>query len=262
MITKVHTARFNDFDIDSIDGVSILSTDPYKLPRRDVSMSQLARTNFSRTNSAYYVERIITVKIAIRQNTRALTEQTIDTLMARLQGVNKTLVVDQSGGERLYYATLADAPVQEEAGSYVEMELIFTCTDRFGYATSSQTLLTIPTTTSSSRSDYFTVAGSALTQTPIFTITFSAVSGATSKTVIIGNSETGQEISITRTWANTDVITIDTSMLTPSVKVNGTEVDFDGAFPVFEPGQRNWYYNDNLLTRTFTGSITYTPRYV
>ena len=262
MIAKAHTARFNNFDIDSLNGVTILSTDPYKMPRRDISMTQLARTNFSRTNSAFYVERVITVKVAIRQNSRALTEQTIDSLMAKLQGINKELIVDQSGGERLYYATLADAPVPEDIGSYIEMELVFTCTDRFGYATSSQTLFTIPTTTSSSRSDYFDVGGSALTQTPIFTITYTAVSGATSKTVIIGNSETGQEISITRTWANNDVIQIDTSMLTPSVKVNGTDVDFDGAFPVFEPGQRNWYYNDNFLTRTFTGSIVYTPRYV
>lgn len=262
MIVKTHTARFNGVDIDSIPGVSILNTDPYKMPRRDVLMEQISRTNKSRTNSAFFVERIIVVRIAVQRNTRALMEQSIDAVMAILQGVNKELIVDQSGGNRLYYATLADAPVEEDGGSYQEIDLTFTCTDRYGYSTSASTILTIGTTTAASRSDNITFTGSAITQTPIFTITYSALTGGTNKTVNIGNGSTGQVLSITRNWTSGDILRIDTSGLVPSVKVNSTEVDFMGAFPTFAVGAGTWSYSDNLTTRTFTGSITCVSRYV
>lgn len=259
MIVNAHSVTFDGVDLHSITGVTVLKTDPYKLPRRDVSMSRITRTDQSYSNTANYVERIIVVSVGISRNTRSDLERSVDDLMAILQGVNKPLIMDQAGSTRVYYATLEDAPVEEDGGSYIKIDLTFTCVDRYGYGPTQLTLLTIGTTTAYSRVDSLNFVGSAK-QAPLFTITYSSITDGTDETVMIGNGNSSQEISITRVWASSDVITIKTGNQ-PYVRVNGVDVEFSGSFPLFETGSQTWYYEDTFTARTFTGSIVYTPRY-
>lgn len=128
--------------------------------------------------------------------------------------------------------------------------------------TSTTSALSVSGRTLATYSDNYTFLGSAPIQYPIYTYTLTAVTGGTAKTVLLGNANTGQQISITRTWANSDVLTVDTTPNAISVKVNGVSVPFTGALPVFAPGAQTLDYSDNFTTRTFTISVVYYQRFV
>lgn len=79
-------------------------------------------------------------------------------------------------------------------------------------------------------------------------------------TISIENDTTGEAISITRTWAKSDVIEVDVANKT--VKINGIEEDYDGSFPNFSPGTHNLIITDDFSVRTFTVTVDYTKRYL
>jgi phage-related protein len=256
-----YPVTFNGIDLASVSGVTVLSARPYHPPKRNVSLSYIVRTNKSKVNSGFYTGRTISVRLEISRSTRALAEQSLDALMAILQAQNKALVFVQSSVQRKYFATYSDYVMNVEGGSYIDIELIFTCSDTFGYDLGATTLLNISSPfTSSSRSDALNFPGSAEWQTPVISITFSAISGGSNKSVIIGNGNTGQQITINRTWLAGDMIEID--CFNETVRVNNTDVSFTGAIPKWNNGIGYWYYSDNFSTRTFTGSILVVNRYV
>jgi hypothetical protein len=257
-----YPAIFNDTDLNTVSGLTVLRTDPYRPPKRDVSLSDLIRTNKSKVSSAFYTERRVTVRIEITRDTRDQLEQSLDELMAIIQPIEKTLVLNQSGRRRKYYCTFEDAVVMtdNEGGSYIEMDLVFVCSDRFGYDLTATTLLSITSAyTSAARSDALNFQGSALWQTPVITITYSAIGSGVNKSVAIGNGATGQVITITRTWTAGDKIEVDA--LNETVKVNGVDVDYTGAIPKWKKGIGYWSYSDNFTSRSFTGLIACAFRY-
>lgn len=257
----VYPVTFNGVDLNTITGLTVLSTDLYKPPKRDLSISDIVRTNKSKINSAFYVEKKPVVRVGIARATRALVEQSLDALNCILQEIEKSLIVPQSGSSRRYVATLDDTNILVAGGSYIELELIFKLSDRFGYDLAPTLILDMTTPyTSSNRSDGLTFGGSSLWQQPVITITYTAVGGGTGKVVTIGNSQTGQQVAITKDWVAGDVIVVDSSI--PSVKVNGAEVGFVGAIPEWKRGSGFWYYSDTFTSRTFSGSITHVRRYV
>ncbi len=254
---------YNDINLETITGLTVLRTNPYRIPRRNVSMSQLIHSDKSAINSANYTEKIISVGVGITRPTRALAERALDDLMALLQQINKVLKIPQSGGFRNYYATYADHEFVVAGGSYLELDLMFECSDRMGYDVASTLLLQITGFTSNYRSDLITLIGSALWQGPKITLTYTVLTGGTNQTVTIGNSGNGQELTITRTWAAGDVLVIDPlgNDGSGSVKVNGVEADFSGAVPMWKKGPGYWYYRDTFTTRTFSGQIRQIGRY-
>lgn len=265
-ITNI-TATFNGTALSSIAGVSVLATDPYRPPKRSINLDQLARTNRGRVSSAFYTKRDISVRIAIHGSSRNDAERILDSLLAILVGKEKELVVLQAGAARKYICTLADVPIVEAGGAYFELNLIFTCSDKYGYDTAYTTIVNATGITAASRNDNYTFDGSAPTQAPFITVYYSAVSGGTSKTVTIGNGSTGQQVSITRNWAAGDRIEIDAvgnaaNGYKPTVKVNGVEVAYSGAIPEFGKGAGTLTYSDNLTTRTFNLLGYYYRRYL
>lgn len=259
----VYPVFFNDIDINTVNGLTVLETDPYATPRRNLGIAEIIRTERNRLTGAFYEPRQINVRVELSRKTRALMEQSQDELMAILQPTEKPLVFTQSLSQRKYTATFSDAiPEKRSAGgSYLEQVLSFLCNDAFGYDLTATTLLSITSAyTSMSRSDRLTFGGSALWQTPVFRITFSAVAGSGERYVTIGNADIGQAVTITRTWANGDYIEIDSN--NDTVKVNGVEVAHVGRPPRFNKGFGWWYYIDNFTSRSFTGNITCAFRYV
>lgn len=255
-----YPVTFDGVDLNIVPGLTVLSTDPYKPAKRSLNSALIAHSDRSRLMSAYYTERNITVRVGITRTTRRLLEQSVDSLMNIIQGREKELVIPQSTGLRTYTSTFADAVTDKDGGSYLEFELIFSCSDRFGYDIASTLLLQITNYTSSNRSDRLEFGGSAEWQAPVITFTYSVITDGTTKTVTVGNSNTGQEVNITRTWAAGDVVEIDSKNKT--VKVNGIEVAFTGAIPEWNTGFGYWYYQDNFSTRTFSGQIRHTRRFV
>ena len=181
--------------------------------------------------------------------------------MSILQGFEKELVLRQAGAARKYICTYSDANILKDGGSYLELDLIFVTSDHFGYDTSYTILINDQQFTSSSRTDQISLAGSAPWQQPIIRYTYSALTGGTSKVVTISNDAVGQTLTITRTWAAGDVLTIDPSDTDP-VKVNGVKVAFTGAVPEWQVGVGSITYSDTLTTRTVVCRMTYYKRYV
>lgn len=253
-------ANFNSVNIASVNGVSILATDPYKPPKRRLAINELARVSKSKVTGAFWTERRIIIKVAIQRTTRDLMEQSLDSLMTILQGQEKELVLSQAGGVRKYYCTLEDTPIRRSGGSYIEMDLVFRCSDNYGYDTNYTTALNLTSITSSTRGDAIPFGGSAEWQSPVIRVTYGTITGGTGKVVTIGNNATGQSISIARDFVSNDVIEIDS--FNQTVKVNGTEVEFTGAFPEWAPQLGNWSYADNFTTRSFSAKITYYKRYI
>lgn len=255
-----NTATFNGNDLTAITGVTILGSDAYKPAKRKLNVIEIARSPLARTNSAFYKERTITLRIGITRSTRDLAEISLDSLLNLLAGVEKELIIKQSDTTRKYICTFADSEITNAGGSYIEIDLMFNCPDRFGYDIAPTLLLQISGYTSSVKTDLITVGGSAPTQVPLITYTITALTSGASKNIVIGNGRTGQAVTINRTWTAGDVIQIDCKNQT--VKVNGTDVNFTGAIPEWETGVQYITYSDTLATRTFSGQVTYYKRYV
>lgn len=243
-----------------VNGLTILRIDPYKPPKRKLSVLQVARTNKNKTTAAFFNSKPIVVGVGITRGNRDAVEQSVDDLMAIIQGLEKELWVPQGGGTRKYICTLSDVNVVVGGGSYWEAELTFACSDNNGMDTTYTKIIDDVTgITSGQSTDQYNFQGSADWQTPYIRHIFTALSGGTSKTVLIGNAATGQQISVTRNWTVNDILEVDSSAET--VKVNGVEVAFTGAFPRFAKGIGNLTYSDNFTSRTRSYRAYYYKRY-
>lgn len=259
-------ALFNSNYLNTVTGLTVLAFNPYRPPRRDLTIAELTHIDNSKVNSAFYREREIMVRVGIARATRNLLEKSLDQLWVMLHGIEKELILNQSQNSsgqdstRKYYCTFREAIVSRDGGSYIEIELYFACSDPFGYDTVDTTLLELNGSTLATRSDVISVSGSARYQVPVITITYTTVTGATNKAVSVGNPTTTQVVSVDRTWANGDVLEIDS--FNKTVKVNGVDVEFTGAIPEWEPGSGFWYYADTFTTRSMRAHLTYKKRWL
>lgn len=259
-ITYGNSITFNDFQLSSVTGFSVLSHDSYKPPKRTLSTANLVRTNKAKTHSGFYTEKYITIGYCINGNTRDEAELSLDTLNTNLQGLEKRLVVPMAGTQRWYTASLSANNLTVSGGSYIEGELVFELSDRYGYDYVLTTFLNLSGITAASRSDNYSFGGSAPWQAPVITITYTAMTGGTGKDVIIGNNSTGQQVTINRNWSSGDQLIVD--VLNKVVTVNGSEVTTTGGLPEFAPGLGTITYYDNFTTRTFNYLGKYYKRYV
>lgn len=255
-----YSVIFNGTDLTSVSGLTVLATDPYTIPKRKLTIGELAQSNKSKVSSGFYTEKNITVKVIVSRATRALLEQSIDSLMGLLQGLEKELILVQSNNSRKYICTLADVVEGMSGGSSATMDIVFACSDRFGYDLAPTLIINNIGGTGATRNDQYDFTGSADTQCPVWTITLTALTGGTLKDVVIGNGATGQLLIINRTWVAGDLLEVDGYNNT--VKVNGVEVDFTGTIPYFAPGVGYITYRDDLTTRTLSYKVTYVKRWV
>jgi Phage tail protein len=188
----------------------------------------------------------------------------IDTFNSYMIPQNGNLDFDYNGGSlnRRYIATAVNIDVTRPGGlAWADFTVDFLATQPFGQDTTTTSLVSASGRTSISYSDAITLAGTAPFQLPIITITYSAIGSApVSGTVSIGNDSTGQQISIQRTWAATDVLVVDCTL--NIVTVNGVAVNFTGAFPAFVVGSGTLDYLDTFASRTFAISALYTKLYL
>lgn len=252
---------FDDYQFTLINGLRVIAIDPYKLPKRDLTSAQIAQTDTSKITSDFYTERNITVRVDISASTREQLQLKLDTLYANIQGVEKYLIVPQGGLFRRYTATMADVVEQADGGSYIILDVVFRCSDNFGYEQSKTLLLNNTAITTSYRIISLTdVGGSAKWQAPIITYTLNSVTNGGSPTISIGNATTGQAVTISGTRTAGDLLIINAE--TNSVQINGTDVAFTGAIPKFLKGGATLSYTDGLTARNATIKAEYYKRYV
>lgn len=231
------------------------------IPSREVALMALANANSSVIPYDAYPSRKITISGAIRGSSQADLDDRIDSFKAYFNGKNKNLDIAYGASTRRYCATMNALSVERNDKSYfATFNVEFVCTQPFGTNTSSTSALSATGRTGAGYTDSHTFIGSAPYQLPVITITYTAVSGGASY-VSFGNNSNGQGITITdQTWVAADVLEIDTKNRT--VKKNGVEIDFLGAFPEFEPGNRSFSYNDGFTTRTFNITVAYNAMYL
>lgn len=257
---------FNTFDLQTYSAATrvgiitdkILHND---IPDKDVALLALANSNGSVIPYSAYPSKKITISGTIKGSSEADIDTRMDTFKAYFNGRDKNLDIVYAGTTRRYIATAnAIAVERQNIGYFARFNVTFVCSNPFGLATSTTSALNASGRTSSGYTDSHTFIGSAPCQLPVITITYSAVSGGASF-VQFGNNTNGQSIMITdQTWVATDVLEIDT--VNKTVKKNGVEIDFMGAFPEFAPGSQSFAYSDGFTTRTFAITVNYTPMYL
>lgn len=258
-----YSVTFDNNLLTSVSGLTILATNPYLPANRNLTIGTIARSDKSIINAAFYTKKTLAIRVGITRQTRDLVEQSYDSLLALIQGVEKSLIMSQSGTQRQYTATYADSVFHIDGGSYIELDLIFETSDHFGYDVNPTTLLTVSGYTSNYKSDGLTFDGSAPWQVPVIIIIYTSITSTGPKAVTIANASNGQSLVISRTWTTGDVLLIDArNKILGPVSVNGSPVSFTGAIPEFQKGIGYWVYSDTFAARTFNALIYYYRRYV
>lgn len=229
-------------------------------PPIDMAVIALAHANKSVIPSQNQPSRSIKIAGAIKGSSQADLDSRIDAFQAYFNGKNKNLDIGYGSGTRRYIATKNTLALdRENTALFAKFVIEFVCTQPFGRNTAKTTALNASGRTLSGYVDNHTFLGSAPYQLPTVTITFAAVSGGASY-VSWGNNANGQGITIPdQTWIAADVLEIDVENKT--VKKNGVEIDFLGAFPEFAPGAQSFSYSDGFTSRTFTELVEYYPMF-
>lgn len=228
---------------------------------RQAQTYALSHGNRSAIPYVEYPNKPITIEGKIIGSSIADCDAQIDTFNSYLTGLNEDLDFDYNGGSynRRYIATCTNVDVTRPGYlAWAEFNITFIATNPFGQDTNSTTLLNATSRTSSSYSDALTFGGTAPFQSPILTLTYSALtgSGAPSDTVTLGNNNTNQSILVNRHWSSGDILLIDCTLSTNTpVTVNGVPVEFTGAFPDFAPGAGTLNYSDTFASRTFAENV-------
>lgn len=230
------------------------------LPDKDNTLYPLANTNASVIPYVGYPTKQISIAGAIAGSTQADLDARIDTFKGYFNGKDKNLDIQYGASTRRYIATANKIAVaRKQKALFATFTIDFICTQPFGRDTTATTALNGTGRTASSYTDNHVFVGSAPFQLPVITVTYSAVSGGASF-VSFGNNANGQGITITdQTWVAADILEID--CINKTVKKNGVEIDFLGAFPEFAPGSQNFTYSDGFTTRTMVENVIYYPAY-
>lgn len=234
--------------------------DHHGLPTIDAKQYPLAHANISKIPFIAYPNKIIPITGTIRGTSIVDCDAQIDNFKSLLVGNELPLVIGYNGSTRTYIATVTKCSAPRPNGlTYAKFSIEFTCDVPFGQDPASTTILSAAGRTGAAYNDSVIFGGTA-PQVPIATIDFTAITSTGAQTVLWGNADNGQSISINRTWSTGDVVVIDCTQST--VTVNGVQTNFTGAFPEFQPGSQLLGYSDGLTTRTFNISVTYVGAYL
>jgi len=235
------------------------------IPARELKRYRIVRGDGELiTDNRYGAKRIVLIGRVQGSSTTDL-ESRLDTLRANIVGydkINKTLEIEYNGTTRNYTATCVNINIDRRNGTinFAEFQIEFISTTPFGKAPSSSNLLTSTAQTTSPNSKAITVAGTAERQKLVITVELNSFTGAVANTITLKNNDTNYAISVSRAWVAADVLEIDVENF--SVKVNGTDVDYSGAFPDFAPGSRTLVYSDDFTARNVDIKVSQVARYL
>lgn len=251
------------FDGNSLQTANIITgdIDHHGGPTKSMPMYAVAHGNRSAIPWVGYPAKQITITGTLKSDSVADMDALIDTFKGYFTGVNANLDIGYNGGTRRYIATAQSPDVKRPGGlTHATFTVVFDCTYPFGQDINPTTAFNVSSRTLGIYADAITLNGSAPYQYCLITITYGTITGGTAASVVIGNNANNQQITITRNWATNDVLQID--VLNKTVSVNGTQVDYTGAFPEFPKGANYLGYTDTLTTRSFTELVTYYARWL
>jgi len=251
---------FNTSDLELVVPGLIITELPDRPPVRTLNMALIASTDTKALNSNNYTDRKVNIKCEIGRDTRAQLDSSMDTLNRILAPTEKVLVVPYGSSTRQYTATFKNMGKSNAKGGHIELDLEFECSDSMGYDTTNTTIVSHANNVGTPKSYFFLLDGSAEWQLPVITLTVNSLLGGENKNIVIGNQDTGQSITITRTWLAGDVLIIDA--VNGTVQVNGVDVDFSGAIPKFKLPSGTLTYSDTISHRDVTIQAVYKKRWI
>lgn len=223
---------------DPANGYAVVGGEPPS-PALTVARERIAIRDGSVPTYTRFEEALGTLTILIKGSTFQATEDRLDALLLALARGEQTLKLGYQD-ERYWLARFMNgARVTKVTGVYYNASIDYVAPSAFAYAASASSLTNNSALSNVSGSHYKktltpTVGGS-IYSWPIITITIPGGGpyGLSSIWVVNASASPNQQITITRTFAASDVIVIDCAG--QSVTVNGVEVDFSGQFLSLDP---------------------------
>lgn len=251
------------FNNNSLQTATILTDtiDHESLPTKNAQVYNLGHANKSVIPYISYPSKQITISGTIFADDIPSLDNALDMFRGYFIGTARNLDIGYGTGTRRYIATANQVSITRPGGlTHATFSIVFIATNPFGQDIVTTNALSASARTLASYADILSFNGSAPVQQPVITLTYTAITGGTSKTVTIGNNSNGQQISVIRTFITGDILTIDT--INKQVTYNGISIDYAGAFPEFATGTQSLAYSDSLTTRTFNISVVYYPQWL
>lgn len=220
------------------------------MPDKKLSIFEVAHGNRSKVAYSGFSGRKIVLSGTIKADSIEEFDQLLDDFKGYLTGTEKYLDIEHGASTRRYIATLTGDDIPREGGlMYSEFNLQFTCSLPFGVDVTPTSLANVVGATTSPSTTELTIGGNAEYQYPIITLNLVTATNTSNATIYISNTNNGQVCGITRNWSPGDTVVI-----TPAeqlVEVNGIEVEFTGAIPIFSKGLGGVSISDTFDTRTY-----------
>lgn len=236
------------------------SIDHESSAQRSNPIMSLANANKSVLPFSNYPSKNIVIRGKIIASSITELDGQLDTFRSYFRNKDRNLDIGYNASTRRYVTTPVNVEIDRPGGlNHASFVVTLLATEPFGKDVLSTTLLSATGRTSASYTDSITVGGSAPSQLPIFTVTYSSITDGTDATISFGNNATGQQVQVTNTFASGDVVAFDS--VNREVTVNGIAQDFSGAFPEFEIGTQEVSYSDDFTARTFSVNMIYYKRW-
>lgn len=258
-MADMKAVKYGSFDMQS-GGVTVVETpDLYSAPTNNIQADELAERDGALVVKQQYGKKNFTVNGYLRSTTAAGLEVLMDAFKAAIAQKNQPFDIDHAGSIRRYLGSAVNDIISRSGPSSAGFSVQLLSPDGMGWDTDSSSLISSTNVSQSAATIAFTVGGSYKAE-PYIRVTINTATGVTSKTLTLGNSQTLRTVTITRTWANGDVIEMDA--LKGELLVNGIPTDYRGTLIAFEPGDQGLTWNDEFTTRDATVLATYTKRWL
>lgn len=232
-------------------------TDAFNAPQKDVKIIELARTDGSLQLLDRLKGRNILVEGWIVTDTSAQLTDAMDALKALMIAGDKALRVTEDGKYREWSNAKLNNVMITRGGrdlTFAKFSAEFFTPLPYALDGVTDALVTIAAQTAAASATALSAGGSYYAK-PEITITLTALEPNTAPvTIVIGNPATSQYLTITSTFADGDVLTIDT--VNHRVFQNATLISVDGQFPLWLPGAGTFDYSDTGSSRTVAISVT------
>jgi len=264
MVTANTQVMFNGTDLSDIATFIPRDTDHQMAPGRDMNMLKTARSDGSKLISSWWKEKYIVLNGYIQQDTQATLENKIDAFKATLSYPAGTLSYswDASGTREYQNATVSDLKIIRDSDhrDWCEFSVTFLVPSGKGFSTVAENI-SYPGYTAATKSFTWTIEGSA-TAHPIFTIQLFTVASFTnialeSTSDFFGETHT---LNFPAAYNSGDVLVVDFG--TFEVTLNGSPLDYTGAWPTFGIGDNDVVITFTSASHTVNIDATYFPEYI
>lgn len=246
----------------SLQSANIVTTDTdvWSPAQKNIQSEPLAQRDGSVYVRDSLEAKTFTVSGWIRAATIAELDAALDALYLGLSPSQQPFEIDNGTGRRRYIATaqmpiIARAKGQTSAG----FSIAFTVPSGVGQDLTERFLIQGYPITAASQAIPIVVGGTYKTQ-PVQRLELTTVAGSGARTITITNGTSLRGMAITRTWANGDIVEIDS--LNQTVYVNSISTPFTGMFPQWEPGAGVINYLDDFTSRSANLTARYTRRWL